>query len=75
MTTIKIKDKDALYRDMSSGAIINTNVSEYENFKRKQAAALSVKEKLDQNSQEIKDLKSEITEIKTLLVALINKDN
>jgi hypothetical protein len=75
MTQVKIKDKDALYRDMSSGAIINTNVSEYENFKRKQAAAMNVTQRLDQTSQEIKELKSEMTEIKTLLVALLNKDN
>lgn len=71
---VKIKDRDGLYRDMSSGAVINTNTAEYLNFMRKRNASNEVKNLTQQNTQEIKELKNDLAEIKQLLVALINKE-
>lgn len=74
MTFLKVKDKDGLVRDTSSGAIINTNVSEYQNYMKKRKAETAIKEQVDKNSEEIQSMKSDITEIKQLLISLINKD-
>lgn len=74
MNYVKIKDRDGLYRDMSSGAVINTNTSEYLNFMRKRNSSNEVKNLTQQNTQEIKELKNDLAEIKQLLVALINKE-
>lgn len=71
---VKIKDRDGLYRDMSSGAVINTNTAEYLNYMRKRNASNEVKNLTQQNTQEIKELKNDLAEIKQLLVALINKE-
>lgn len=71
---VKIKDRDGLYRDMSSGAVINTNTAEYLNYMRKRNASNQVKNLTEQNTQEIKELKNDLAEIKQLLVALINKE-
>lgn len=71
---VKIKDRDGLYRDMSSGAVINTNTAEYLNYIRKRNASNQAKNLTQQNTQEIKELKNDLAEIKQLLVALINKE-
>ena len=71
---VNIQNRDGLVRDLSSGAVINTNRTEYENFMTKRTAEKSLKEQIKKNSEEISELKSDISEIKQLLVSLINKD-
>jgi hypothetical protein len=70
---VKVKDKDGLLRDLSSGAIINNNTSEYENYIKKRNASKQVREDLDKQSEEINNIKNDISEIKHLLITLINK--
>lgn len=74
MQTVKIQDSDSLVRDLASGAIINTNNVEYENYLNKRNAAKQMREKIKQNTDEIAEIKSEISEIKQLLISLINKE-
>lgn len=69
---VKVQDKEGLVRDLSSGAIINTNTSEYENYVRKRNAAKQLREDLDKQSKEINNIKNELGEIKQLLIKLIN---
>lgn len=69
---LKVKGKDGLVRDLSSGAIINTNTSDYENYLKKRNANKHVKEELEEQSKEINNIKNEISEIKQLLIKLIN---
>lgn len=71
---VKVKDNDNLVRDMSSGAIINTNTAEYEAYLQRRKTNKEVRQKLESNSAEIRELKSEISEIKSLLISLINKE-
>ena len=71
---VNIQNRDGLLRDLSSGAVINTNRTEHENFMAKRTAEKSLKEQIKKNSEEINELKSDISEIKQLLVSLINKD-
>ena len=67
MNHIKVKDNDHLYRDVNSGAIINTDRSSFEKYKRSKLKFHNMEHELDY-------LKSEISEIKSLLRQLVNTD-
>lgn len=69
---VKVEGKEGLVRDLSSGAIINTNTSEFENYMRKRNASKQLREELEEQSKEINNIKNEIGEIKQLLIKLIN---
>jgi len=68
---VKIKDKDGLARDISSGAVINTNATDYMNYMAKMNAQKSLQEKISANFDDIQSLKTDITEIKQMLTMLI----
>jgi len=68
---VKIKDKDGLARDISSGAVINTNATDYMNYMAKMNAQKSLQEKISANFDDIQNLKTDITEIKQMLTMLI----
>jgi hypothetical protein len=74
VTLVKVKDKDSLVRDMTSGAIINTNTTEYEMYLKRRNANKQMKDQLQSNTEEIKEIKTELSEIKSLLISLINKE-
>jgi len=74
MNFVKIKDRDNLVRDLSSGALINTNVTEYENYLAKKNNSKEMKQQITQNSDKIKQIESDISEIKQMLISLINKE-
>lgn len=74
MDLIKIENSANLARDLTSGAVINTNVTEYENYLARKNASKNLKEQVQHNADEIKELKSDIAEIKQLLISLINKE-
>ena len=70
---VKIENANGLVRDMSSGAVLNTNQTDYENYlNRKRQSELS-KEQTSKQVEEINNLKNEISEIKQMLLALMNK--
>ena len=64
MNHLKVKDNDHLYRDVNSGAIINTDNSAFEKYKRS-------KLKFQNMEHELNYLKGEISEIKGLLKQLV----
>ena len=64
MNHLKVKDNDHLYRDVNSGAIINTDNSAFEKYKRS-------KLKFQNMEHELNYLKDEISEIKNLLKQLV----
>ena len=67
MNHLKVKDSDHLYRDVNSGAIINTDRSSFEKYKRSKLKFQNMEHELDH-------LKGEISEIKSLLKQLVNPD-
>lgn len=75
MNFVHIENNDSLVRDMTSGAIINTNSTEYQNYLNKRNSSKQMREQIKHNSEQIQEIKSEITEIKQLLISLINKEN
>ena len=68
----KVDGHSSLIRDENTNAILNTNSSEYNNylqrrFKRKQGT-----DRIDNMENDLKSLKDDINEIKTLLRPLSN---
>jgi hypothetical protein len=74
MNIVKIQDRESLVRDMTSGAIINTDKTEYENYLVRRNASKQMKMQIEKNSEEIAEIKNDISEIKQLLISLINKE-
>ena len=62
---IPVKGHKGLFRDEESGAIINTDVSEYNNY-------MVMKNKKQSEKDELDRIKSDIQEIKNLLKQLVN---
>jgi hypothetical protein len=74
MEFVKIQDSDGLVRDLSSGAVINTNTTDYQNYLARKNSSKDMKQQIKQNSDKIKQIESDVSEIKHLLITLINKE-
>jgi len=68
---VKIQNKEGLIRDLSSGAVINTNRTEYENYLQRRNAEKDLKDQIKQNADKIEKIESDVTEIKEMLAMLI----
>ena len=62
---IPVKGHKGLFRDEKTGAIVNSNLSEYNNY-------ISMKNKKQLDREELDKIKSDIEEIKGLLKKLVN---
>ena len=69
---MKVKGHNDLIRDETSNAILNTNSSEYDNYLSHRAKRKHGSERIDNMESDLKSLKDDINEIKTLLKALSN---
>lgn len=65
MGLIRIEGHQNLYRDEETGAIVNTDTSGYSQY-------IKMKNKKQKQHDEIEQLKSDVSEIKSLLKELIN---
>ena len=75
MTEYKqIEDDKDFVKDMHSKAVINTNKSAYLAAVQRKKIFLQQKDELRDATREINILKSEMHEIKNLLVKLVDKD-
>lgn len=70
MDKLPVEGHSDLYRDVKSGAIINSSVDDYHKYMESKAK----RDRLQNAVDEIDTLKSEMTEIKTLLKQLINQN-
>ena len=61
-----------LIRDNSTGAILNNDTSQYNQYLSQRAKRKQGTERIDNMETDLKDLKNDINEIKTLLRALSN---
>ena len=71
---LKVSGHENLVRDISSKAVINTSMVEYEEYMARRRAKEQEKELITKQTEEINNLKSEISEIKQLLTELLMKD-
>ena len=69
---MKVKGHNDLIRDKNSNAILNTNSSEYDNYLSLRAKKKQGTDRIDNMENDLKSLKDDINEIKTLLRALSN---
>jgi hypothetical protein len=74
MEFVKIQDSDSLVRDLTSGAVINTNTTDYQNYLARKNSSKNMKQQIKQNSDKIEQIESDLSEIKQLLITLINKE-
>lgn len=70
MDKMMVDGHPGLYRDMTSGAIINDNSYEYETYMKNYQMRQNKSQKIDRIEEDLNNLKSEISEIKTLLLKL-----
>ena len=68
MNHLKVKDNDHLYRDVNTGAIINTDRSSFEKYKRSKLKFQNMEQELDQ-------IKCEMSEIKSLLQKIVKSND
>jgi wobble nucleotide-excising tRNase len=68
---LKVSGHDNLVRDMSSKAVINTSMSEYEEYMALRKAKEQEQQLIANQTEEINNLKSDISEIKQMLQMLI----
>ena len=71
---LKVEGHEHLVRDMNSKAIINTSRSAYMAAVTRSRSVQKQKDELRDATREINILKSEMHEIKNLLVKLVEKD-
>jgi hypothetical protein len=68
----KVEGHEHLIRDENTNAILNTNSSEYNQYLSLRAKRKQGSERIDNMEDDLKSLKDDINEIKTLLKALSN---
>ena len=72
MSYYKVKDHGDLLRDSTTGSIVNTNSLDYDKYVAQRNAKNAEHEKTDTIEQDLANLKSEISEIKSLLKELVS---
>jgi hypothetical protein len=73
MTYLKVDGNDSLVRDVSNKAIINTNNKAYQEYINKRNAAKQMRDQIHSQQEQINSIKSDVSEIKELLIQLLNK--
>jgi conjugal transfer/entry exclusion protein len=68
----KVNGYDHLLRDESTKSIINTNVSDYENYMKMKNVKQKESQKIQKIEEDLSSLKNDINEIKNLLRNLAN---
>jgi hypothetical protein len=70
MKKVMVDGHPGLYRDIESGAIVNSNIYEYESYMKSYQMRQTKSQKIDRIDNELQDLKSELNEIKNLILKL-----
>ncbi len=71
MDFLKVAGHEGLVRDTSNGAILNTNLTDYENYIKQRDAASQRNRQITEHAEEINNIKNELSEIKSLLTQLL----
>jgi hypothetical protein len=77
MTTyLKVENNSSLARDMSSNAIVNRNTDDYERYMRNKQLAAERMNKINEQDDQINNLKQDMAELKQMVAALLkNKED
>ena len=74
MQFLKVIGHEGLVRDTSTGAILNTNTTEYNEYIARQKKTVERDAEISQHTEDINNIKNELQDIKLLLLKLLNKD-
>ena len=69
---LKVEGHEHLVRDVNSGAIVNTNVTEYQLYMKRVKSREQQGDQIRSAVKEINNLKAELREIKGLIKELVN---
>lgn len=72
MNYLKVEGHTHLVRDQNTNSIINTNMSEYQEYVSRRNAKNEENQKVQNIEEDLATLKDDINEIKTLLRSLAN---
>ena len=72
MELVPVQDHKHLVRDLESGAILNTNLKVAEGLRMAKRNRQKSKDQLETNTNDINSIKTELSEIKTMIRTLIN---
>ena len=72
MELVQVRDHKHLVRDLESGAILNTDMKVAEGLRMAKKNRQKTKDQLETNTNDINSIKTELSEIKTMLRTLIN---
>lgn len=72
MQTLQVDSDKDLVRDVGTNAIINTNMSEYQNYLKRKMSAEERKQLIEQQQTELENIKNELAELKDLLTKMIS---
>ena len=70
---LRIENESSLVRDSISGAVINIDSSGYDKYMRASENLANNKKQVTQIVGDVKDLQSEIAEIKLLLINILSR--
>jgi uncharacterized HAD superfamily protein len=73
MDYIKVKGHDYLIRDPKTNSILNTNMSEYNEYISKRDSKLKENQKVQNLESDVANMKEDLDEIKFLLRRLVNE--
>ena len=73
MDSIKVSGYDNLVRDPKTNSIINTNMSEYNEYISRRDSKLKENQKVQNLESDVANMKEDLDEIKFLLRRLINE--
>jgi hypothetical protein len=72
MDYLKVEGYSHLMRDQSTNSIVNTNMSEYQEYVSRRNAKSEENQKVQNIEEELDNIKNDINEIKNLLRSLVN---
>lgn len=72
MDYLKVEGYNNLVRDPNTNSIINTNMSEYQQYVARRSIKSEENQKLESLESDVTNIKSDLDEIKTLLRSLID---
>lgn len=70
---LKVSGHEGLVRDSNSHAVLNTSKEEYNNYIQTRERAKQKNRIIEQQQEELQQLKNDVSEIKSLLTKLLEK--
>jgi len=72
-TLVRVEDEANLARDMTTGAILMTNSTQYRNYIQQRNKLAERNSEIERQAREINNIKDDLCEIKSMLLALIDR--